>query len=655
VLCSLLEQELPEVTKNVKGHALLSRMEPGTVVKRHHGSSNCQLTMHLGLIIPRGAGIEVNGKEGRWERGKVLVFDDSFYHSVWHRGAQADGPRLVLLLRGYHPEWTLEERAGLIMSHNETPWTPEERLAEVEHLWTASAQERWKTRKHLFQNGLDATPPHIELRTVDEKEFLPDSDVPSTTQNHLQQASESQPESEPQSMQKQLQQQPLQKKEPQSQPPGQAKEQTHTEELQFRGEPLESSEPSTSQHSLDTEEEPLQAADSGLADIMRHLNGDRFSDTAGKYLRGIEGKKGPRQFAARCLQAFWHLHRNRLSETKKRFDWILKNDKSPSRKASRHVSLWRNVLDHMQKQEKHEMGEERLIQEREAFAELRRSLTLREDDDKKWLYEDLFQTEAMWLIQKLPDHNNKNNSKCLYVPGLLAKEYHESSSFSEPQILEAKYEEIMQELNPFLDRANFHQVGSNTAHTDSNLVVRGRWSDVSLFSAGSKNLDACAQLPMLCALLERELPEVTKNVKGHALLSRMEPGTVVKRHHGSSNCQLTMHLGLIIPRGAGIEVNSKKGRWEEGKVLVFDDSFHHSVWHKGALADGPRLVLLLRGYHPEWTLEERAGLILNHNETPWTMEERLAEVEDLSTPAAQERWRARKHLFQRGPGAMSSR
>merc|ERR1711972_392908 len=200
----------------------------------------------------------------------------------------------------------------------------------------------------------------------------------------------------------------------------------------------------------------------------------------------------------------------------------------------------------------------------------------------------------------------------------------------------------MQELQPFLAESHFNDVEQHTAKTDKEIVVKGRWSDVQLFGAGAKNDYNCRKLPFLCSLLEEDFPEVTKNVMGHALLSRLGPGTVVKRHHGVSNSQLTMHFGLVIPKGAGIEVNGRKNTWEEGKVLVLDDSFYHSVWNKGTDSDGSRLVLLLRGYHPEWTLEERIGLILSHNETPWTKEQRWAEVEYLSSPAAKARWNARK-------------
>lgn len=45
--------------------------------------------------------------------------------------------------------------------------------------------------------------------------------------------------------------------------------------------------------------------------------------------------------------------------------------------------------------------------------------------------------------------------------------------------------------------------------------------------------------------------------------------------------------------------------WEEGKVMIFDDSFEHEVWHRGTL---PRLVLIVDVWHPEVTIAERRSL-----------------------------------------------
>nr|CAD7438769.1 unnamed protein product [Timema bartmani] len=47
------------------------------------------------------------------------------------------------------------------------------------------------------------------------------------------------------------------------------------------------------------------------------------------------------------------------------------------------------------------------------------------------------------------------------------------------------------------------------------------------------------------------------------------------------------------------------GTWKEGKILIFDDSFEHEVWHNGSTM---RLVLIIDVWHPELTDQEKKSL-----------------------------------------------
>merc|ERR1712100_916174 len=49
--------------------------------------------------------------------------------------------------------------------------------------------------------------------------------------------------------------------------------------------------------------------------------------------------------------------------------------------------------------------------------------------------------------------------------------------------------------------------------------------------------------------------------------------------------------------------------YKEGKVTVFDDSFKHQVWHRGSSEEGPRILLIVRIWHPSFTLRERLEVI----------------------------------------------
>lgn len=45
--------------------------------------------------------------------------------------------------------------------------------------------------------------------------------------------------------------------------------------------------------------------------------------------------------------------------------------------------------------------------------------------------------------------------------------------------------------------------------------------------------------------------------------------------------------------------------WEEGKVLIFDDSFEHEVWQD---ASSFRLIFIVDVWHPELTPQQRRSL-----------------------------------------------
>ena len=56
------------------------------------------------------------------------------------------------------------------------------------------------------------------------------------------------------------------------------------------------------------------------------------------------------------------------------------------------------------------------------------------------------------------------------------------------------------------------------------------------------------------------------------------PKSALIPHTGPNNKRLTAHLGLIIPNGTRLDVGHDSKRWEEGKVLVFDDAFSAQLY-----------------------------------------------------------------------------
>ncbi|XP_072267233.1 aspartyl/asparaginyl beta-hydroxylase isoform X3 [Pyxicephalus adspersus] len=140
---------------------------------------------------------------------------------------------------------------------------------------------------------------------------------------------------------------------------------------------------------------------------------------------------------------------------------------------------------------------------------------------------------------------------------------------------------------------------------DENLREKGDWSQYTLWQQGRKNEKSCKAAPRTCALLER-FPESTGCRRGQIKYSVMHPGTHVWPHTGPTNCRLRMHLGLVIPKpGCRIRCANDTRSWEEGRVLIFDDSFEHEVWQD---ADSYRLIFIVDVWHPELTQHQRKTL-----------------------------------------------
>ena len=155
----------------------------------------------------------------------------------------------------------------------------------------------------------------------------------------------------------------------------------------------------------------------------------------------------------------------------------------------------------------------------------------------------------------------------------------------------------------------------NDPDTDEHLLVdigTGTWNQVPLIPVGmaredvQPDTDGCVLAPNVCKafrdnydLLQEDIgPRDGKTVPGSVSFARLEPGTHMIPHTGPSNRRLTIHLPLIVPEGPSMRVATENLTWTEKKVLMFDDSFEHEVWHEGS---EPRYILHTNIWHPSYT------------------------------------------------------
>lgn len=180
-----------------------------------------------------------------------------------------------------------------------------------------------------------------------------------------------------------------------------------------------------------------------------------------------------------------------------------------------------------------------------------------------------------------------------FIPGVPARPFYEPSEFEWAKPLEDAYPIIKEELMGVLNQDG---KGFSAYMTEYQTQVSG-WNTFNLFFFGKKNEENCARCPRTAALLE-SLPRFERD---HIMFSALNPHKRITPHTGPMNGIIRAHLGLVVPRGAYIRVGPDERTWEEGKLLVFDDSFEHEVWNH---SDYVRIVLFINFWHPCFQAEE---------------------------------------------------
>ncbi len=89
------------------------------------------------------------------------------------------------------------------------------------------------------------------------------------------------------------------------------------------------------------------------------------------------------------------------------------------------------------------------------------------------------------------------------------------------------------------------------------------------------------------------------------LFSVFTPGTHLLAHRGVTNTRVVAHLPLIVPPDCALRVGGEDHAWQEGRVVVFDDTYEHEAWNR---SDQIRVVLIFDLWNPHLTELERAAV-----------------------------------------------
>ena len=206
----------------------------------------------------------------------------------------------------------------------------------------------------------------------------------------------------------------------------------------------------------------------------------------------------------------------------------------------------------------------------------------------------------------------QQSPSAFYYPYLAQRQFFERDEFDWAPGIEAATPAIQQELRAVLEQgAEFRPYVENDPDRPyrdfHGLNEDPSWSALYLWQRGKPVEQNARQFPATMAALEKVALTGIGTRTPDVLFSRLEPGAHIPPHSGILNCRLVCHLPLIVPQGCWLRVGNETREWQEGKLLIFDDSMEHEAKNPTGYL---RIILLFDTWRPELTEAERQAISL---------------------------------------------
>jgi len=169
------------------------------------------------------------------------------------------------------------------------------------------------------------------------------------------------------------------------------------------------------------------------------------------------------------------------------------------------------------------------------------------------------------------------------------KAVYASRDFPWTKQLESEAQNICSELRNILARRepipNFQEVSPE----QSAITAGDTWKTFIFYAYGVQAARNCVECPQTTAALKK-IPGLKT-----AFFSILAGESLIPEHRGPYKGLLRCHLGLLIPPQCGIRIGGNTYEWEQGKTLVFDDTYVHSAWNH---SNQDRVVLFIDFVRP---------------------------------------------------------
>jgi aspartyl/asparaginyl beta-hydroxylase (cupin superfamily) len=169
---------------------------------------------------------------------------------------------------------------------------------------------------------------------------------------------------------------------------------------------------------------------------------------------------------------------------------------------------------------------------------------------------------------------------------------HDCKDFDWIPALEARWPQIAAEYRRLLASAEpippFHEISPEQLPITSDAL----WRTFVFMAYGQRAERNCALCPTTARIVDG-IPGIQS-----AMFSILEPGERLPWHRGPYKGVLRVHLAIEAPDAAErcwLDVEQARLHWQEGRALVFDDTFQHRAAN---LAGSRRCVLFLDVLRP---------------------------------------------------------
>ncbi len=158
--------------------------------------------------------------------------------------------------------------------------------------------------------------------------------------------------------------------------------------------------------------------------------------------------------------------------------------------------------------------------------------------------------------------------------------------------IEESWQVIREEVEQLLEHQaalpNFQDISKDQVE----ITDDDRWKTFFLYGYGFEAKLGVEMCPRTAALMRR-IPGMST-----AMISILSPRKHILDHRGPYKGVLRYHLGLVVPEDAEscrIRVGDDVRHWQEGRSMIFDDTFNHEVWND---TDETRVVLFVDVLRP---------------------------------------------------------